>query len=884
VTVSDEALADAKGISVDQVRVLRESRGTTNETLDTLSEGAIRRALLRLERPDRPALRAEFRWRQTLGEDGAEPPPLAKETAVTELFVATINDAGPQTAGVPTGIDGATPAGIARAGAGLDAAAWEWLGPGNIGGRVRGIVIDPVDPRRMWAASAGGGVWHSRDGGASWSTVGDFIGNLACSCITRDPTTGTLYAGTGEGFGNADALAGNGIFASDDGLTWTVLPGTRVREFRFVNRIAATGSGAVLVASPLGIFRNADPRREAWTQVLSAQVGSVASERWFTDVKADPRGNGRVVAGAKGTGEAWFSTDDGLTWTVATHEGAWLGRVELAYAAKDPDIVYASVEMENGEIWRSTDGGATFVPRRTRTPAGGAAPYLGDQGWYGNAIWAGDPTDENLVIVGGVNIWRSTDGGNVLTEISTWWAHPGSPHADQHAIVAHPGYDGSGERTIFFGNDGGVCSAPDLAAVGNEDRPPFTAGWEVPTASLAVTQFYGGAGNAQSGKIVGGAQDNGTLCFDPDQGPQRWTTIFGGDGGWCAADPSDPAVFYGEYVFLSIHRNTDGGTTDDQAGDRYIHGEFFNEDEGEWDWKPSPFRVPDAKALPGQPPKALFIAPFVLDPNEPNRLLAGGMSLWRTNDARTPNTTTTGPSWASIKDPIDPGGPTAAISALAVASGDSDMVWVGHANGAVFRTADGTADQPTWQPATPAAVPRRYCTGITIDPADSRHVYVYFGGFARGNLWATRDGGATWADLSGTLPTAPVRALAIHPRRSELVYAGTEVGLFASEDAGATWSPTNEGPTNCSVDDLFWMDESLVSVTHGRGMFRADLSDAVRDEDGSGQAGSSEAEAAHVEGAPFPPVRSRRLGQEGDRVPRVPTGPAETEDAGRGGD
>lgn len=823
-TVSDEALAQAKGISVEQVRVLRESRGTTNETIGILSEGAIRRALLRLEHPDRPALRAEFRWQQALGEDDAEPPRLAAERAVTELFVATVNDTRPQTAGVPTGTNGATPANSARGDSGLDVGTWEGLGPENIGGRVRGIVIDPTDPRRMWAASAGGGVWQSRDGGARWSTVGDFIGNLACSCITMDPRTGTLYAGTGEGFGNADALFGNGIFASNDGITWTVLPATQVRELRFVNRIAVTGSGVVLVASPFGIFRSADPDRGTWTQVLSGQVGDDVVARWFTDVKADPRGNGRAIAGARGTGEAWFSTDDGLTWTVATHDGTWLGRVELAYAAKDPDVVYASVEMENGEIWRSTDGGATFVPRRTRTPTGGAAPYLGDQGWYGNAIWAGDPTDANLVIVGGVNLWRSTDGGNVLTEISTWQVHPASPHADQHAIVAHPGYDGSGERMVFFGNDGGVCSAPDLAAVGTEDEPPYKAGWVVPTSSLAVTQFYGGAGNAQSGKIVGGAQDNGTLCFDPAQGPQRWTTIFGGDGGWCAADPTDPDVFYGEYVRLSIHRNMDGGTTDDVQGDRYISGQFWNDDEGEWDWKPQPFRIPDAKPVPDQPPMALFIAPFVLDPNEPNRLLAGGMSLWRTNDAKTPNTATTGPSWASIKAPIGPADTKLMISALAVAVGESDTVWVGHANGEVFRTADGTADQPTWHPATPAAFPRRYCMGITIDPANSQHVYLYFGGFARGNLWATRDGGATWTDLSATLPTAPVRALAVHPRRNDFVYAGTEVGLFASENAGATWSPTNQGPTNCSVDDLFWMDESLVSVTHGRGMFRVDLS------------------------------------------------------------
>jgi hypothetical protein len=165
------------------------------------------------------------------------------------------------------------------------------------------------------------------------------------------------------------------------------------------------------------------------------------------------------------------------------------------------------------------------------------------------------------------------------------------------------------------------------------------------------------------------------------------------------------------------------------------------------------------------------------------------------------------------------------ISALAVATGDSDTVWVGHANGAVFMTSNGTAGSPTWQQVASASFPPpRYCARITIDATQKDVVYVAFGGYVRGNLWVTRNGGGTWSDLSATLPTAPVRAVTMHPRRAGFVYAGTEVGLFASEDSGATWSPTNQGPTNCSVDDLFWMGETLVSVTHGRGMFRIDLS------------------------------------------------------------
>jgi len=162
---------------------------------------------------------------------------------------------------------------------------------------------------------------------------------------------------------------------------------------------------------------------------------------------------------------------------------------------------------------------------------------------------------------------------------------------------------------------------------------------------------------------------------------------------------------------------------------------------------------------------------------------------------------------------------------LAVATGDSGTVWVGHANGAVFVTGNGTAGSPAWQPvASGSFPPQRYCTGITVDTAQKEVVYVSFGGYVRGNLWVTRDGGGTWSDLSATLPTAPVRAVTMHPRRAGFVYAGTEVGLFASEDSGTTWSPTNQGPTNCSVDDLFWMGETLVSVTHGRGMYRIDLS------------------------------------------------------------
>jgi hypothetical protein len=286
--------------------------------------------------------------------------------------------------------------------------------------------------------------------------------------------------------------------------------------------------------------------------------------------------------------------------------------------------------------------------------------------------------------------------------------------------------------------------------------------------------------------------------------------MFGGDGGWCAADPTDPNYFYGEYVFLNICRSSDGGASAD-----YISGQYWNG--SDWVWKPLPFRIPDAKSR-----QALFIAPFVLDPNNANRILAGGFSLWRTNDAKTPNSSTKGPSWASIKLSI--GRP---ISAVAVAPGNSDIIWVGYDEGQVFKTTNGSSVQPTWQRMdstgpSPLSAPR-YCASIAMDPKNGDTVYVTFGGYTKGNVWKTTDAGAKWKDISGSLPEVPVRTLAIHPLRSKWVYIGTEVGVFASEDGGATWSPTNEGPTNCSVDTLFWMGTTLVCASHGRGMFKIAL-------------------------------------------------------------
>jgi hypothetical protein len=691
---------------------------------------------------------------------------------------------------------------------GPDLDGWTWLGPGNIGGRVRSIVIHPTNTNSMWAGSVSGGIWHTNDGGLSWQAVNDFMANLAVSTLVMSPTNSNImYAGTGEYF-TSNGIRGEGIFKSTDGgISWSQLASTANTNWHYVNRLAISPDGAVLFAATWsGIFRSTNAG-VSWTEVSG-------SENFWTDIDFHPTDSTKAIAGGY-YGQVYYSNNGGQSWSPAAGVNTstdWRARVEVAYAPSSPSTVYASVNFDSGLIYKSVDGGQSYS-----VVVDYYYSYLGNQGYYDNIVWV-DPTNSNILVVGGIDLWRSLDGGNTLERISYWTNAPASAHADHHAIVAHPGYNGSTNRTVFFGNDGGVYKTTDVWSVGN--NPNLTYGWQELNNQLGITQFYGAAGNLASGVIVGGTQDNGTLRYTNNT--ENWTTTYGGDGGFSAADQTNPNYFYGEYVYLNIHRSTDAGVSAS-----YISGYHWNG--ADWVWKNAPYLIPDAKNS-----EALFIAPFVLDPNNSNRLLAGGLSLWRTNDVRTPNTAVTGPSWSSIKPSI-----SSYISAIAVAQGNSDIIWVGHFSengngGNIYKTTNGTAANPTWTQVdiNPPGLPNRYVSRLTIDPDNHNIVYATFTGFSPDNVWRTIDGGNTWSNISGSgvtaLPSAPVRSLMIHPDNPNWLYAGTEVGIFSSTDAGAHWTIPHIGPANVSVDELFWMGSKLVAATFGRGLFQVDLSQSVQ--------------------------------------------------------
>jgi photosystem II stability/assembly factor-like uncharacterized protein len=688
--------------------------------------------------------------------------------------------------------------------AGISVANWKWLGPGNIGGRTRSILAHPTDPNIMWIGSVAGGIWKTTNGGQSWGPLADFMANLNVSTLAMDPRKpDIIYAGTGEGFYNLDAFRGAGLFrSSDGGATWAQIPATASADFQFVNRVAIASDGsALLAATRRGIFRStnfADPNLNAIT--FAAVAGPISHD--MLNVVCSPTAPKNCVAGGRGD-TAYYSTDGGANWTAATglpdvNPGETFdGRVELTFAAADTKVVYASIDRSSGELYRSNDGGKTYALRNTGTQ------YLSGQGWYNNAVWAGDPTNPDLVVVGGLDLYRSTNGGTTLTQISEWWRAPSSAHADNHVIVSHPFYDGINNRAVFFGNDGGIYRNDDVLTATK------TGGWVSLNHNYGVTQLYGAAGNITSGRIVGGTQDNGTLLYSPppgpNTGPNGYSAMFGGDGGYSAADPTNPNFMYGEYVYLQIHRSVNGG-----ASSNYI-----------WDG------ILDA----GAGTRALFIAPFILDPREPNRMLAGGISLWQSTNVKAAT-----PSWKEIKTPIMGNCPRYSgrcpISAIeaqrdSAGTGSSNVLWVGYADGQVFRATNGTASQPSWTRVDqngPNHLPSRYVTRVRVDPADVNRVFVTFAGYQTSNIWMSTNGGSTWKDLGSQLPAVSVYDAAILPSNPNFIYVATEVGLFASEDGGQNWWPTNQGPANVAVQELFWMGPMLIAATHGRGLFWIDLS------------------------------------------------------------
>lgn len=676
---------------------------------------------------------------------------------------------------------------------GIGPLAWTQSGPDNVAGRSCAIAIDPRNRLRLWVGAVSGGLWKSDDGGASWALVDDWWSNLSVGCLTLDPQNpDVMYVGTGDGFFSLAHLArsvshfvrGAGVLKSTDGgATWTQLANTAT--WQHTARIAVSPSDSnLLLASrrPGGIARSTDGG-QTWTDVTNGLVTDPFSWQVLFDPNDGTHAIAHLAPGSVASHGVITSADAGLTWQpAASGLGSVAGessRIELCYARSVPGMVYASTGANGGSIWRSMDGGVHW------TQVSLASTNLGTSYYY-DGLWV-DPTDANHLVVGALVVWRSTDGGQSFAQISNGYIMTVDPHPDVHAIVADPGYDGVTDRRVYVATDGGLHVADDIALAAQG------SGWRDLDAGMRSTQFYAAAGHATGDVLIGGTQDNGTLRVRAASPTAN--LVFGGDGGQVQIDPTNPQYTYGEYQWLAVHRSSNGGNSATQITNGL--GDVGNGN-------------------------ANFIAPLRLDPNNSQRLYGGGRRLWRTNNARS------GTTWTSLKPDVG-----SLIASIAITPGVADRIFVGHNDGRLFRTTNGTSAAPTWTAlddnAATDPLPDRVLTRLVVDPTDPQVVYACFGGFAADNLWRSGDAGATWQPITGTapraLPPAPVYGMAVHPDDGSVLYAATEVGVFASDDQGLHWSASNDGPANVVCEEITFMHNAqprrLVLATLGRGLWTA---------------------------------------------------------------
>jgi PKD repeat protein len=696
---------------------------------------------------------------------------------------------------------------IAKVAPGSNNAPWVERGPNNVGGRTRALAYDPSDLtyKKVWAGGVTGGLWYNNDitsANSSWVPVNDFWQNIAISCIAFDPLNpAIIYVGTGEGFGTG-ASRGAGIWKSiDGGTTWNQLSSTQ--NFFYINDIivrAENSTSIVYAAVDGGFYRgifhgnnNAGIQRSinggnTWTNV-SPNIPSTTVKLVVADFEI--AANGRIWAGSKaspfsasnrGGGRIYFS-DNGITWTTSniTPVTNGDGRVELACAPSDSNTVYAVVENENQAeaVKKTINGGTTWTNLSEPDDADNGIPstdFTRGQAWY-DLILAVDPNNANIAIIGGIDLFRTTDGGSTWPQISRWYAFGDLScavvHADQHAIIYRPG----SSSTVIFGNDGGVYYSSNIAAAANNSVIANR------NKNYNVTQYYAGAIHPTLGSniMLAGSQDNGTQRY-ATAGINATDEVYGGDGAYCFIDQTNGNYQIASYVFNNFYRSSNAGVT-------------FN------------------TALLEDDNTGKFINPA--DYDNQNDVLYTGRTAGTLYRVRQITGTPTSAEIVSITGMSD------AASHIS-ASPYSSSIFVGTDVGEIFKVTNANGSASSVKIST-ASLPTGSVSCIEIGANENELIATFFN-YGVTSVWYTDNGGTSWINKEGNLPDMPIRWALFNPNNRNEVILATELGVWASTNfktATPTWQASNNGLANVRVDMLQvrTSDYMVMAITHGRGVY-----------------------------------------------------------------
>lgn len=686
---------------------------------------------------------------------------------------------------------------------------WVERGPNNVGGRTRALAWDPFLDNKVWAGGVTGGLWFNTDitnSETSWIQVSNLWSNLNITAIAFDPNNkGTMYVGTGEGYGvTASTTRGSGIWKStDSGRTFSQLLNST--EFYYINDIVIRdhkGTSEIYVAVDAQFFQGAWHGLSSYGLKKSSDGGvswstvgpSLSNTRLaIADLEIGP--DNRIWAGSRrfpynrqdrGGGRVLYSAD-GSNWTTSYTHSNKTGRVSIAVAQSDSNYAYALIEVSGklDDVIRTTNHGVNWASRTEPEDVDNGIPdedFTRGQAWY-DLVIAVDPNDKNVLIAGGIDLFRSTDGAGTWTQISKWsnnnnLRNLSCPyvHADQHAIL----FKKNSSNVCLFGNDGGVFYSDNISLAASSSTAILSR-----IKNYNTTQFYWGdiANSRNSNNFIAGAQDNGTQKFTT-AGINSTQRVKSGDGAYCFIDKTNSNKQIASYVYNSYEYTRNN-------------------------WASKFTLINDLDAANGS-----FINCAEWDDN------GSGLITNKDNGKlyRIKLTDTKGP--LETVEYAD-GDVASAIKAFEGANGKS-RVWIGNNKGKVYVTEDFWQTSPVFEDKTGTINTGAISDIFNWNSSDT--VFVTLSNYGINNIYYSNDGGTSWTAKDGNLPNIPVWSLVLNPNKPFEAIIGTESGIFATSNIFANspnWQEYAEGMGNVKIATLKVRDtdDEILAVTHGRGLF-----------------------------------------------------------------